>query len=451
MNLRPWLPQHCAALGCALLSGGPTPAAADTPEPPGSLRAFDLLAAYDADSHDAVFEDDFDDPLDRARWTYALGVSHALRVGPDGHVAPALRMRREPSQRRPAELRSATTDLSALSCAELRYWLDMGQTSPGALFRAEYLSLEGGWRICCEYVTSEKPAGAIARRVLLPADALHAAFRLRFRAAPSGAADEWFLGAVAVGPPSAPLVRLDVDVRPARPADVLFADEDQAEAVREAAPFSRETPAGQRVFLMAPARVGEQVFGRWIVNDRLASEVRLLALTPERDTAAVAFYRPADGAAPIALRVDSDPGDGMRALVGLKGEMPPEAVLTDDIREFLPGETLTLVAERDPAGLVFVAWRVDGVEQGAGEARLELLAPASDLVATAEYALLGDMNADRVLDGRDVDLFILALGDPQGFAERCPDVDRVVRGDVNGDGLLDAGDIDGFVQLMTGE
>jgi hypothetical protein len=109
------------------------------------------------------------------------------------------------------------------------------------------------------------------------------------------------------------------------------------------------------------------------------------------------------------------------------------------------------VAERDPAGLVFVAWRVDGVEQGAGEARLELVAPASDLVATAEYALLGDMNADRVLDGRDVDLFILALGDPQGFAERCPDVDRVVRGDVNGDGLLDAGDIDGFVQLMTGE
>ena len=64
-------------------------------------------------------------------------------------------------------------------------------------------------------------------------------------------------------------------------------------------------------------------------------------------------------------------------------------------------------------------------------------------------AQLGDLNCDGVLDAFDIDLFVLALTDPEGYVAAYPDCD-IMNGDCNGDGTIDAFDIDPFVALLTG-
>ena len=63
--------------------------------------------------------------------------------------------------------------------------------------------------------------------------------------------------------------------------------------------------------------------------------------------------------------------------------------------------------------------------------------------------LVGDMNCDGVLDGFDVDPFVMAMVDPAQYAIQFPDCD-INNGDINGDGDIDAFDIDPFVELVIG-
>jgi hypothetical protein len=62
---------------------------------------------------------------------------------------------------------------------------------------------------------------------------------------------------------------------------------------------------------------------------------------------------------------------------------------------------------------------------------------------------LGDMNCDGVVNGFDIDPFVLALIDRAAYAAQYPDCDYL-NGDANGDGLVNAFDIDPFVALLTG-
>ena len=62
---------------------------------------------------------------------------------------------------------------------------------------------------------------------------------------------------------------------------------------------------------------------------------------------------------------------------------------------------------------------------------------------------LGDLNCDGVLDAFDIDPFVLALTDPDGYAVAYPDCD-INNADINGDGTIDAFDIDPFVEILTG-
>ena len=62
---------------------------------------------------------------------------------------------------------------------------------------------------------------------------------------------------------------------------------------------------------------------------------------------------------------------------------------------------------------------------------------------------LGDLNCDGVLNAFDIDPFVLALTDPDGYAAAFPYCDRNLA-DVNGDGVINAFDIDPFVELLTG-
>ncbi|MCG8403690.1 MAG: hypothetical protein MI923_00700 [Phycisphaerales bacterium] len=61
-----------------------------------------------------------------------------------------------------------------------------------------------------------------------------------------------------------------------------------------------------------------------------------------------------------------------------------------------------------------------------------------------EADLIGDMNCDGTLDGRDVTGFVAALTDPDGFPVGFPDCDAD-NADVNRDGLISTDDVDGFV------
>ena len=61
----------------------------------------------------------------------------------------------------------------------------------------------------------------------------------------------------------------------------------------------------------------------------------------------------------------------------------------------------------------------------------------------------GDLNCDCNMNSVDIDPFVLALTDPDGYAAAYPDCDRNLA-DINGDGSINSLDIDDFVDLLTG-
>ncbi|MGE0481840.1 MAG: hypothetical protein AB7Q17_15360 [Phycisphaerae bacterium] len=61
----------------------------------------------------------------------------------------------------------------------------------------------------------------------------------------------------------------------------------------------------------------------------------------------------------------------------------------------------------------------------------------------------GDLNCDGEVNNFDIDLFVLALSDPGGFAGAQPDC-NIMNADVNGDGLTNNFDIEPFVTLIAG-
>jgi thiol-disulfide isomerase/thioredoxin len=60
----------------------------------------------------------------------------------------------------------------------------------------------------------------------------------------------------------------------------------------------------------------------------------------------------------------------------------------------------------------------------------------------------GDLNCDGVVDNFDIAPFVLALTNPEGYAEQYPECDPMF-GDVNEDGQLNNFDIGPFVQLIS--
>ena len=64
-------------------------------------------------------------------------------------------------------------------------------------------------------------------------------------------------------------------------------------------------------------------------------------------------------------------------------------------------------------------------------------------------AQLGDLNCDGLVNAFDIEPFVLALANPDGYAAAYPDC-WIMLADCNGDGVVDAFDIDCFVELLTG-
>lgn len=61
---------------------------------------------------------------------------------------------------------------------------------------------------------------------------------------------------------------------------------------------------------------------------------------------------------------------------------------------------------------------------------------------------VGDLNCDGVANAFDIDPFVLALTDADGYAAAFPECD-IRNADANGDGVLNAFDIDAFVSLLV--
>jgi hypothetical protein len=65
--------------------------------------------------------------------------------------------------------------------------------------------------------------------------------------------------------------------------------------------------------------------------------------------------------------------------------------------------------------------------------------------------IAGDANGDGSFDFGDIEPFVLALTDPEGYLASFPGIDPNLTLDMNLDGSFDFGDIDGFVALLQGE
>jgi hypothetical protein len=134
-------------------------------------------------------------------------------------------------------------------------------------------------------------------------------------------------------------------------------------------------------------------------------------------------------------------------MTGLDPDRVPAVVETVALTPVDVPARVRLSAPARAARLSFERWWIDERPQPAGQTALDLHL-RGDTVATAEYARPGDMNGDGGLSPRDLDLFVLAMADPEEYALRYPDLDRVIRADLNGDGLVDQLDIEPFIELL---
>ncbi len=77
------------------------------------------------------------------------------------------------------------------------------------------------------------------------------------------------------------------------------------------------------------------------------------------------------------------------------------------------------------------------------------LAPTLRIVV--KTYVLGDANGDGFFDFGDIEPFVLALQDPDGFAQQYPNVNPDKALDFDGDEVFSFGDIEGFVNALLGE
>lgn len=278
---------------------------------------------------------------------------------------------------------------------------------------------------------------------VLPPDALHDGFRLRFRAEVNAVDDRWFVDDVRVQ-----AVRtLSLDSNPIL-APLMISPVDAALRGDGTAPLSRLFAPGASVTLTAPAMHGGQAFARWVVNgvnqpDGQAS----VMVTMSDNSIAVAEFATVSN---VTLTIASTPADGFSIAVAPVDVNGASDGLTPMQRVYAAGTAVTLTAPARTMTHTFDVWTVDGAAQTPGQNVLNHSASA-DAALAARYVVIGDMNGDDRLNNFDIDGFVLAITDPLGYAAQFPELDPVQRGDANGDGLLNNFDINGFVELLAGQ
>lgn len=413
-----------------------------------------ILRGAPKDPTTCYFFDNFSGAsLERRNWETAAGAALTRELLDRGQSVAAVRLGvDEGGAARQPELRSAAVELAGVPGAELSYTVQHHGVEAGERLAIEYLSADGRWHTIERVVAARHDSVGFSRHLrVLPEDALHAAFRVRFRPDVDDGNDAWYLGEVAVVGYE-PLHTLGVRVRPARQARVEVVPVAALERLDGTAPFTRLFAVGTQVYLVAPPAVDGWVFSHWAVDGALqVDRQRMLVLEISGETQAVAHYQPwVPGRSEASVAIVSLPEPGVPIRLGPE----PERLYTDVAAEIefscLTGEWLALLAPPRTERLVFAGWVVNGQALQSGENLLEYRVTGDD-VLLAEYVLLGDMNGDGALDKFDVDEFLVALINPEVYAERHPDLNRVRRGDINGDGSFDRRDVEDFVDLLLSD
>lgn len=70
------------------------------------------------------------------------------------------------------------------------------------------------------------------------------------------------------------------------------------------------------------------------------------------------------------------------------------------------------------------------------------------LLFSCENFLRCDANCDGYVNNFDVDAFVLALSDPQGYADEYPECSLNCNNDINGDGFVNNHDVDAFLDCL---
>lgn len=406
--------------------------------------------------HSQVLADDFSDPARSQRnWIEHLQPGRLRGETPDAPaitaatVAPA----DDGDDEQGGSLTLRPLNLAGMPGAEVAFSVRPEGIGAGESLAVEYRANHDRWALLERVVADGRDRASFSMRFrVLPDDALHSRFQLRFRASSDLVDGAWYVGDVAIAVYT-PMLNLHVRTQPvdACMIEIVRGLDEMAES--GLTPVDYSAAAGTRLHVVAPANAGGLVFSHWTVNGQIRVErQRVLTLDLADETTAIAqFAPPTEAREATVYSVDVEPAADVRIACGPDIDRLCMWVETSAVIASHTGEWLTLFAPPRPEDrLAFERWVVNGRRQMHGESVLMHAIEGQD-VLVAEYVLLGDMNGDDVLDKADVDLFAFALSDPAAYGEKYPDLDCLQRGDVNGDGVLDGEDVEGFVDLMLDE
>jgi len=435
-----YLTRKCVGLLTAVLLLVPGVAAED--EPPESA---DALARY--------FHDDFSlGTLYDRGWRGSGGIAITELPSDNDDAEPCVRLTPGGAKESGhAELYGPTINLFGEPGADLTFTLQHRGVEIGKSLIVEYFAVNGSWKQLAR-IQSDGLDDDSYRRVthLLPVEALHADFQARFRVASDNPDDAWYIGEAAIRAYE-PLRTLSVSLDPPRQAWTEIVLAGRLDRMALSAPFSKNLPYGAHVFVIAPPTVDENVFSHWTVGAGRDVPGRVLLLEMNDQLEATAHYRPwTEDRTAASVVIVSRPLAGVELKLGVE----PGELFTKVSAEIeyagLAGERLLLLAPERTERMAFQGWVVNGDSLPNGDNLLVHQIADNDTLV-AEYVLLGDVNGDDSLDKHDVELFIAATIDPQGYAQTYPHLDREPRCDINGDGFCDALDLEAFVNLLTKE
>lgn len=146
------------------------------------------------------------------------------------------------------------------------------------------------------------------------------------------------------------------------------------------------------------------------------------------------------------VNIQSSPVQGTPIIVTPSDNQDRSDGITPFTRTWEENTAVTLEAPDFFDGRMLTRWTLDGVKKPIGGTTLTftLTANASTVVTTQ---LLGDLNCDESVDFNDVDSFVLALSDINGYRFENPNCNWMA-GDINLNGSVDFDDIDPFVTCI---
>jgi hypothetical protein len=213
---------------------------------------------------------------------------------------------------------------------------------------------------------------------VLPSNALHDEFRLRFRTVVDQTDDDWYIDNVTVS--TAPSSIVTVNSQGASGVTIAASPADQSNDTSGVTPFNLDYINGTQITLTAPITSPNALFFHsWLINGVLAGTNAALTFTVNANTTATAVYAPLQ-----ILMIDSDPPDGLTITVSPPDYFGQGNGSTPFNRAYFAGASATLTAPASAPGFTFNRWIVNGVNQPVGQVTT-IVAVNAAVTAVASY------------------------------------------------------------------